>query len=349
MIDEIQIKNNINWLLENASYPVRYLTYKNILKIDSDITPDLISKIEESDLVTDIFSKQEKDGSWCASGEWAAKPTMRKSGYTPVSPKYVTTVWILPLLGDLGYTIKDERIKKACEYILTYQRENGYIGEIIPNNSKRTDEGLDNDPCRFSVILIGLAKVKAVDDFRIKKSFDLLASWQRDDGGWVSENHSNQKNWTRSCPFSSYHSAFALYSSGLEIYEKQIKIALEFLLDHLSKKKDSDIQRFFYHGHSVIHELLMFTELKTGLDTNVFHSLLMWLLSMYQENHSCFKYNGKAIAKYKLKDDYMGSKVAKYRLFQLIEDDWLTYYATRIFKNILEINQMIPITSERLY
>ncbi len=336
MLDKTQIDSNINWLLDNASHPVRYLTYKNILNDDSSISRNLFDKIEETDLVKDIFSKQEKDGSWCTHGVWANKPTMRKSGYTPVSPKYVTTSWILPLLGNMGYCYNDKRIQKACEYVLSYQLDNGYIDEIKPNELKTGYDILGNEPCRFSVILIGLGKVGAVHDSRVKKAFDLLISWQRDDGGWVSERHSNQNNWSRSCPFSGYHSAMALYSSGISAYEKQFKKALMFLINHLSTKKDLEIQRFFYHGHSLVHELLMFTELKVGLDSEIINGLLRWLLSMYQQNSSYFKYNGKPISKYKFKDDYMDSRVAKYRLFQLIEDDWLTYYATRIFKNLLK-------------
>jgi hypothetical protein len=33
----------------------------------------------------------------------------------------------------------------------------------------------------------------------------------------------------------------------------------------------------------------------------------------------------------------MDSRVAKYRLYHLIEDDWLTYYATRIAANLDKI------------
>lgn len=335
MLDQDQIKNNIAWLLENSTYPVRYLTYKNLLNDSSKITPDLIGRIEESDFTSDVFSKQEKDGSWCSHGAWAKKAVMRKSGYTPVSPKYVTTAWILPVLGDLGYTIEDKRIKQAVDYTLTYQRDNGYIGENLPNKFDKDKEGTQNEPCRFSIILIGLGKVGAIKDSRVKKAFDLLADWQRDDGGWVSEYHSNQKKWTRSCPYSSYHSTMALYCSGITDYNKQIEEALFFLLKHLSTKTDSEIQRFFYHGHSIIHELLMFSEFKVGLDSKVVKSLLSWLSSMYQQDFFYFQYDGKPATKYTLNDDYMDSRVAKYRLLHLIERDWLTYYATMIFKNIL--------------
>jgi hypothetical protein len=73
----------------------------------------------------EIFSKQREDGSWCSGGSWALKPPyLQKSktgGYDPESPKYVTAIWVLPLLGDMGFTADDQRIRKACEYILSYK------------------------------------------------------------------------------------------------------------------------------------------------------------------------------------------------------------------------------------
>ncbi|GAI16419.1 unnamed protein product [marine sediment metagenome] len=59
---------------------------------------------------------------------------------------------------------------------------------------------------------------------------------------------------------------------------------------------------------------------------------------MYDYEKSHFHYEGKSIGSYKFKEDYMNPRVAKYRLYHLIEDDWLTYYATRIAMNLLEIN-----------
>lgn len=40
----------------------------------------------------------------------------------------------------------------------------------------------------------------------------------------------------------------ALYSAGKPGYEKQLKDALEYLINHLSTKTDTEIQRFFTMG-----------------------------------------------------------------------------------------------------
>jgi hypothetical protein len=122
----------------------------------------------------------------------------------------------------------------------------------------------------------------------------------------------------------------------LDEYRKPLIKALEFLVWHLSKKQAREIERFFYHGHSTIHELLMFTELNVGLKEKPVQSLLEWLMTMYHADEGCFKINGKSISQYSRRQEGMDSRVAKYRLYHLIEDDWLTYYATRIGANLME-------------
>jgi hypothetical protein len=117
--------------------------------------------------------------------------------------------------------------------------------------------------------------------------------------------------------------------------------ALDFLVWHLSTKQAGEIQRFFYHGHSTIHELLMFTELNVGLAEKPVQALLEWLMTMYHAEEGCFRYSGISISKYSRRKDGMDSRVAKYRLYHLIEDDWLTYYATRIGVNLEDLQGIL--------
>ncbi len=79
----------------------------------------------------------------------------------------------------------------------------------------------------------------------------------------------------------------------------------------------------------------MFSELQVGLEEEPVQALLEWLMTMYHPDEGYFKYTGKPISKYSRRQDAMDSRVAKYRLYHLIEDDWLTYYATRIGANLL--------------
>ncbi len=340
MLNNRQIEDNIRWLLEHNSTPVKYLTYRDLLgkEPNSKSMKKLFDMVKECDIVQEIFNTQEADGSWCANGPWALTPSyQKKSGHTPVSPKYVTTSWILPILGDMGFNDEDIHVKRACEYILSYQFANGFIAESHSNKYDVCASELPIEPCRFSLMLIALGKVGGGNDPRVKKSYDLLLQWQQDDGGWVSNSHSIQKNWTRSCPYATYHGAMALYSAHNIVYKDALTKAIDFLIKHLSTKNNGEIQRFNYHGHSIVHELLMFSELNMGLNNDSIQKILEWFMTMYHTDENCFRYAGKPISKHTLKSDYMDARVAKYRLFHLIEDDWLTFYLTKIMLNILRI------------
>jgi hypothetical protein len=337
-----QVDKSTAWLLNNGSPPVRYLTHKYILRAPSGsmAMTDLWSDVQTCKDAEEIFSKQREDGSWCSGGSWALKPPyLQKSktgGYDPESPKYVTAIWVLPLLGDMGFTAEDQRIRKACEYVLTY-KELGLYDRIFNDPAFNEDFAQVEICSRFFYRLAALAKVGLQNDDRVKKGFAALIGAQRADGGWISPGCASQHNWTRSCPFSSYGAALALYSAQNEEYRNPLMKALEFLVWHLSTKQEEEIQSFFYRGHSTIHELLMFTELKVGMEEKPVQALLEWLMTMYHTDEGCFTYVGKSISEYSRRKDGMDSRVAKYRLYHLIEDDWLTYYATRIGANLNNI------------
>ncbi len=345
MLNKRQIENNINWLLAHGSSPVRYLTHKHLLKSEprSKVMKELWADVEKCSAAEEIFSRQEADGSWYSGGSWSSKPAyMPKHGYSAFTPKYVTTVWILPILGDMGFDIQDKRVKRACEYTLFFQKPKGMFSRFKMDQSTQLNrQGLENEdpanfPCELSVYLQGLGKVGMGRDARLQKSYDLLIRWQREDGGWVNQKHKEERNWTRSCPWVTHHATAALYYSQIPEYQNPLRKALKFLVGNLSIKKDHEIQKFYYHGHSMVRELLMFSEMGIGMEEYSVQVVLEWLLSMYCAKESCFRYQGKPIAKCTRKEAGASTKVLKYRLYHLIEDDWLTYYMTRIVMNVLK-------------
>jgi hypothetical protein len=346
-LDDKQIETSVNWLIEHASPPVVYLTHKNILKTDP-ASPDMIeiwNQVESFKPAQDIFSKQEIDGSWCAGGAWAAKPSYKPAeGYEPTTPKHATTAWILPLLADMGFDKRDRRIRNACNYLLTYQWPNGFFASsrgYMADHKKSKDGDIPNHPCHFALYLLALARVGMGNDPLLTKSFDLLSRWQREDGGWLKDEHRDgtaapYKVWNRSCPWSSFHAVSAYYHANIPDYKETLEKGLKFLLWHLSSKDEIDICQMYYHGHSPVRELMMFSETGIGLDQRPVQALLEWLMTMYQPLKGHFRYNGKAVSKYSAKKDGVSPRVMKYRLYHLIEDDWLTYYMICIGKNILK-------------
>ena len=296
----------------------------------------LWQEVEKDPDVTEMFAKQDRDGSWCAGGPWSLKPPYAlKSGRDPFTPKYCTTIWLLPLLGEIGYAARDPRIRQACDFVLTH----GYfhaprLDELL--SSVRKDKNAFG-PCRFSYYLIALGLVGLAADARARKGYEILLRTQQDDGGWVWDMHYNTRGWTRSCPSSTYGAVAALYYSRNPAYRSALVRGMEFLLWHLGTKRDSDLRSFFYHGHSILHELTMFSESGLGLDTKPIRTILRWLKGMYHPEEGCFRYDGKPPSRYTNREDGMEPRVAKYRLYHIIETDWLTYRLTRIAMNLPHI------------
>jgi len=344
MLDNEGVERSIEWLLDNASAPVRYQTRLRIVGEDPS-TAEMRALWREAHRHPDnaeAFTKQKPDGSWCSGGSWAPNPSyIPMSGYTPVSPKYVTTSWLLNILGDAGYTVADPRISKAVKWILTYQRPNGVL---VEHHKPLTEEDHDpnprNVPCRMSIQLAGLAKVGAADDPRVRKGFNVLLNWQREDGGWVQEGHKDgtvapYQIWTRSCPWVTFYTCAALHASRLPEHREPLKRGLGFILWHLNQKKKDDLRRFFWHGHEPVKELVMLAENGFGRDEPAIDNLLGWLETMYNPATGSYRYNSKSLSKMTIKEDGGDPRVMKYRLYHLIEEDWLTYWMTRVEKCFL--------------
>jgi hypothetical protein len=332
-----QIDRSIEWLLANGSPPVRYLTHRHLLglKPNSGTAKELWQAVEQSEIVQDVFSKQHPDGSWCAGGAWARKPRYTpQDGYSPFTPKYVTTVWILRILGEMGFRIGDPRIDKACEHVLLHHLPNGMFLRFakppdIPDWGFESPS--ESAPCELSTYLRALGSVGMTEDPRLAKSYDLLVKWQRDDGGWVLQRHLEERFKTRSCPDSTHGAAVVLHQWSRPEHESTLRKALAFLIWHLSLKGTQKLHRFIFRGHDFLKEMLMLSDLGVGLEERPVQAILDWLMSMYDAERGCFHYSGQ-----KSKASDLGPAAAKYRLFQRIEDDWLTYHVTRIAIKLAE-------------
>ena len=105
-----EITTSTRWLLENASPPVKYLTYKHILKTDPESKPmeDLWRRVENSSAAKELFSGQNEDGSWFSGGPWGPRGYRHQTGrgYTlshdlSLSPQpgscHFSEKWGLPL------------------------------------------------------------------------------------------------------------------------------------------------------------------------------------------------------------------------------------------------------------
>jgi hypothetical protein len=226
--------------------------------------------------------------------------------------------------------------------MMQWQWPNGVLSEKkTVSTSQKVNPNPLNAPCRMSIQMEALAKVDFGTDPRLRKSWELLLRWRREDHGWVNYGHldgtaSPYKIWTRSCPYVSYFTTSALFYSGIPEYRKYAEESLRFILWHMDQKAPNDLQRFFWHGHEPLKELLMFSELGFDPEQRSIQNLLEWLNCMYGPDEACFRYQGKPYSRMTRKADGATSRVMKYRMYHQAEDDWLTYYAARIFANYLK-------------
>lgn len=357
-LNKAEIHSCTNWLLENASPQVKYLTHKHILNTDpqSPIMQNLWREVETDPEAEVIFSRQNEDGSWFSGGPWGPRGYRRQTGrgYTASRPKFVTTAWILPFLGEMGFSFSDERIRKSCELILA---ETGYNSVSDSNPAEANCCGL------YAIPLRALASVGMASDARLQGGWDRLTICQRSDGGWLSPHHlADSPNpsttvgrwpWDRSCAWGSFFAVQALYYAQNPKYTQALSTSLEFLLWHLSQSDIKDIQTWVYHGHNTVKELLMFSEAGLDMSAPSIQALLDWLKSYYRPAEGMFRtqekpipdfvrhvsaimkaYEGKFGADYWSTLSKTSAPVLRYHLYHLVEDDWLTYYSTRIALNI---------------
>jgi hypothetical protein len=340
------------WLVDNASPPVRYLTYKHILKTDPQSKPmkELWRCVEHGSDAEEILSRQNEDGSWFSGGPWGPRGYRRQTGrgYTVSRPKFVTTAWLLPFLGEMGFTVEDERIQKTWEYMLQDTDFPGHIADPAPK--------VANCCGLYAVPLWALASIGMASDERLQGAWDWLALCQRTDGGWLNPNHladsptpsktQGRWPWGRSCVWGSFFAAQALFYADDARRRQALPAVLEFLLWHLSQKDPKHIQTWVYHGHNTVKELL-------DMRAQPIQVLLEWLKGYYRPGEGVFRTQDEPISSFvrhisaivqEFEDRYgaaywgtipkTGGPVLRYHLYHLVEDDWLTYYLTRIALNM---------------
>jgi hypothetical protein len=106
------------WLLEPADPAVRHQALRQLLDCPAD-DPDVAESRAAamvSDPIASILVAQDPEGYWEKPGP----------GY---ATKYRGTVWQLIFLDQLGADPEDERVRRACEYVLAHtQAESGGFG-----------------------------------------------------------------------------------------------------------------------------------------------------------------------------------------------------------------------------
>ncbi len=161
------------WLLEKDNPSVRYFALRDILEKPEAKVDVAESKktIMETGIVPKILAKMQVDGYW----------ETPESFYTA---KYKGTVWQLLVLAELGADPADERVKKACEFILenSQHRESGGFAMM---RSERMGGGRESSviPCLTGNMVYSLIRLGYLEDPRVLAGINWIANYQRFDDG----------------------------------------------------------------------------------------------------------------------------------------------------------------------
>jgi hypothetical protein len=238
-------EKTLDWLLQEDNPSVRYFALRDLLdkKSGSFELIKLKSQILNSELITKIFAEQNPKGYWLDAN-------------SPYQLKYKSTYWTIILLGYLGIDKVDERLQKACEYIFSFQhQEGGFMSEsrlslrrqyewhlkrnkILPEFNKWVVKMLHDSQssCLTGNMCAALIRLGYKDDIRVKKALNWLVSVQNQDGGWLCPYWSAHINDTHGCfdgticPLEAF-SEIPKEHQSIEM-KKAIENGAEFLLMH---------------------------------------------------------------------------------------------------------------------
>ncbi len=165
--------NPIDWLLGKDNPSVRYFALTKILGKDEN-DPEVKEAKEEimkAGIVPQILALQASEG-------WWENP---KRFYTA---KYKGTVWQLIILAELGADGKDERIQKACEFILTISQDIE-SGGFSYTSSTKTGRGLHSGviSCLTGNMVWSLIRLGFLKDTRVQQAIRWITDYQRFDDG----------------------------------------------------------------------------------------------------------------------------------------------------------------------
>jgi hypothetical protein len=164
--------DTVSWLAQPENPAVRFRTLTELLDLPAD-HPDVAAAraaVTDTAPVSQLLAAQKAGGYW-----------IQRDYYLP---KHSGTFWVLSALGDLGLTAEDEHIRRACDFMFTYQRENG----AFCRRRRVPGQGLvwstEPGPCTHARITRFLIQFGYAEHPRTRAAIGWLLSAQREDGSW---------------------------------------------------------------------------------------------------------------------------------------------------------------------
>jgi hypothetical protein len=163
--------DSTDWLLEPQDPSMRYFTLANLLNFSSS-DPEVQKtkqQIMQYGPVPKILAKQKPEGNW-------GKP---EDFY--IRSKYKGTIWTLIILAELAADPRDNRVRKACEFILQNSQDPESGG--FSYQSAKQGGGDHNKvlPCLTGNMVFSLIRLGYLSDPRVQHGINWITTYQRFD------------------------------------------------------------------------------------------------------------------------------------------------------------------------
>ena len=158
----------IQWLLEENNPSVRYLALRDLLGKDEDDPQvrEARRRIMEVGAVPKVLAKQEPEGHWGRPEDFYQ------------NSKYKGTVWNLIVLAELHADPEDERVKKACEFVLDWS-QNRSSGAFSHKGSLKNGGQRGVMSCLTGNMVFSLLRLGYGDDERVKHAIEWIERYMR--------------------------------------------------------------------------------------------------------------------------------------------------------------------------
>ncbi|MDD5095235.1 MAG: nitrogen fixation protein NifH [Dehalococcoidia bacterium] len=232
-----------DWLLEEDNPSVRYLTMTEILDmpVDGAAAQKAKAAIMKTGVVPQILAKQEEGGYWDDPEKLYVA-------------KYKGTVWQLIILAEHQSDGEDERIQKACEFLLEYSQDiesGGFsMHRAVKMGGGRHSEVI---PCLTGNMVWSLLRFGFLSDPRVQRGIDWITQYQRFDDaaespptGWPYDKA--EPCWGKhTCHMGAVKALKAL--AEIPVAQRPVKVqstlqeGVEFILCHHVHKRSHDLAR----------------------------------------------------------------------------------------------------------
>jgi hypothetical protein len=161
----------IEWLLEEDDPSVRYLTLSHLLRRkegDAEVEKAK-SEIMRVGPVPRILAKQSPEGHWGRPEDFYMRS------------KYQGTIWNLIVLAELHADPKDERIRRACEFVLKWSQNPTSGGFSTLGTAEKGGRPEMEIPCLTANMAFSMVRLGMIEDSRVQKALRWIVRYQRFD------------------------------------------------------------------------------------------------------------------------------------------------------------------------